>query len=166
MVKHMNEAFVEWIVARKTKPTDIVIKGVSIGVTVVLLVIGLMYPLFLILGVAAGALCYFLLPNLDLEYEYLYIDKTLQIDKIMSKQKRRKVVEYDMNKMEIFAGEKAYQLDEFKNRQMKTFDFSSGEENANRYILIINEGETKRIILEPNEEMVKMIKGQFPRKVF
>ena len=71
-----------------------------------------------------------------------------------------------MNKMEIFAGEKAYQLDEFKNRQMKTFDFSSGEENANRYILIINEGETKRIILEPNEEMVKMIKGQFPRKVF
>lgn len=166
MGKAMNDTYVEWIVARKSKPTDILIKGVSIGATVVLLVIGLMSLPFLVAGVIAGVLCYLFLPNLDLEYEYLYIDKTIQIDKIMSKQKRKRVAEYELDKMEIFAQEKAYQLDEYKNRKMTVRDYSSGDESHSRYIMILNDGETKKLILEPNEEMVKSIKNMYPRKVF
>lgn len=163
----MNDSYVEWLVAKKSKPTDILIKGVAIGLTAVLFLIGLVAFPFFLAGIAGAVLCYLFLPYLSLEYEYLYVSKELQIDKIMSKTKRKKAAEYSLDKMEIFAREGSFQLDEFKNRQMTTKDYTSGEKDAVRYIMVINDGnECKRICLEPNEEMVNAIKNQFPRKVF
>lgn len=163
----MNDSYVECLVAKKAKPTDIIIKGLAIGVTAFLLLVGLVVFPVLLAGIAAAVLCYFFLPNLSLEYEYLYVSKELQVDKIMSKTKRKTIANYTLDKMEIFAKEGAYQLDEFKNRQMKTIDFSSGNKDAVRYVMIINDDkESCRIYLEPNEAMVTAIKNQFPRKVF
>ena len=101
----MNDSYVEWMIARKTKPTDILIKGVAIGLTAVLFLLGLViFPLFVV-AIVAAVLCYFFLPNLSIEYEYLYVSKELQVDKIMSKTKRKTVANYTLDKMEIFAKE-------------------------------------------------------------
>ena len=68
--------------------------------------------------------------------------------------------------MEILAPVKSYHLDDYKNRQVKTFDYSCGVEKKpeTRYCMYYN-GE-KKLILEPNEAMVKAIKNIAPRKVF
>ncbi|NBH83958.1 hypothetical protein D7X88_13595 [bacterium C-53] len=163
----MNDSYVEWMIARKTKPTDILIKGVAIGLTAVLFLLGLViFPLFVV-AIVAAVLCYFFLPNLSIEYEYLYVSKELQVDKIMSKTKRKTVANYTLDKMEIFAKEGVYQLDEFKNRQMTTKDFTSGDKDAVRYVMIINDGkESARVYLEPNDAIITAIRNQFPRKVF
>ncbi len=163
----MNDSYVEWMIARKTKPTDILIKGVAIGLTAVLFLLGLViFPLFVV-AIVAAVLCYFFLPNLSIEYEYLYVSKELQVDKIMSKTKRKTVANYTLDKMEIFAKEGVYQLDEFKNRQMTTKDFTSGDRDAVRYVMIINDGkESARVYLEPNDALITAIRNQFPRKVF
>jgi hypothetical protein len=161
----MNDSFVEYIVARKAKPTDSLIKGGSILITVVLILVGLMIPFVLIAGIIGGVLCYFLLPNLNVEYEYLYMNKELQIDKICSKQKRTTIANYELDKMEIFAPVGAYQLDGYKNRKMSVKDYSSGDLKAKRYQMIINENETSCIYLEPNDVMIHHMKNQFPRKV-
>lgn len=165
----MNDSYVEWMVARKTKPTDILIKGVSIGLTAVLLLLGLGFFIFpcLIAGIVAAVLCYFFLPNLSVEYEYLYVSKELQVDKIMSRTRRKTVANYTLEKMEIFAREGVYQLDEFKNRQMATKDFTSGNKDAVRYVMVINDGnESARVYLEPNDALINAVRNQFPRKVF
>ena len=154
----MNDSYVEWMIARKTKPTDILIKGVAIGLTAVLFLLGLViFPLFVV-AIVAAVLCYFFLPNLSIEYEYLYVSKELQVDKIMSKTKRKTVANYTLDKMEIFAKEGVYQLDEFKNRQMTTKDFTSGDKDAGK--------ESARVYLEPNDAIITAIRNQFPRKVF
>ena len=55
----------------------------------------------------------------DLEYEYLYLDKELSVDKIMAKSKRKRVGTYSLDRMEVFAPVYSYHLDNFKNRQVK-----------------------------------------------
>ena len=164
----MEDLYVECLVARKPKPTDALIRGAVIGLTVLMGLAGiLLYPVFL-LGALAGGLCiYFLLPNLSVEYEYLYISKTIQVDKILSRQKRKKVVEYDLEQMEIFAQKGAWQLDEYKNRKMTERDYSSKTEGADLWIMVVRNGQgMERAVLEPNEAMIKAVAGAFPRKTF
>ena len=73
---------------------------------------------------------------------------------------------FDLGRMEILAPIKSWHMDEFKNRQLKDVDYSSGVEEKpdKRYCMIYN-GE-KRVIFEPNAEMVAAIKSIAPRKVF
>ena len=46
---------------------------------------------FLIIAVVAGVGAYFVNLNANLEYEYLYVDKQLTVDKIMARTRRKKV---------------------------------------------------------------------------
>ena len=164
----MEDFYVECLVARKQRPTDALIRGVVIGLTVLMGLAGLLlYPVFL-LGTLAGLACiYFFLPYLSVEYEYLYISKTIQIDKILSKEKRKKVAEYDLEQMEIFAEEGAWQLDGYKNRKMTERDFSSGMAEASRWIMVAHNGnEAEKVVLEPNDAMIKAVYGAFPSKTF
>lgn len=121
---------------------------------------------FLIIAVVAGVGAYFVSLNANLEYEYLYVDKQLTVDKIMARTRRKKVETFDLERMEILAPIKSWHLDDYKNRQLKVVDYSSGVEQQPdiRYSMIYN-GE-KRVIFEPNAEMVAAIKSIAPRKVF
>ena len=82
----MNDSYSELLVKKKQTAKDLIIKFLLIGLIAATAVLGLMGIIFawiatLILGVVA----YFVLPNLDLEYEYVYVNGELDIDKIMSK---------------------------------------------------------------------------------
>ena len=163
----MDDLYVECLVAKKSRPTDILIKGVVIGLTVFFFILGLMVPVFLIAGVIGGVVIWLFLPNLSLEFEYLYVSKTLEIDKIMSKSKRKKAVEYDLEKMEIFAQTGAYQLDNYKNLQTVEKNYTSRENDRDVWIMIVHSGnEVHRVLLEPDEELITAIKNQYPRKTF
>ena len=100
------------------------------------------------------------------EYEYLYLDKELSVDKIMAKSKRKRVGTYSLDRMEVFAPVYSYHLDNFKNRQVKEKDYSIGEvlQPDGRYAMYYEGGE--KILLSPNEELVKVLKNMAPRKVF
>lgn len=120
----------------------------------------------LVIAAVCGVGAYFVNLNAEIEYEYLYLDKELTIDKIMAKSKRKRVGVFEVERMEILAPFKSYQLDSYKNRQVKTLDYSIGEEEQpdKRYVMFYN-GE-KKIILSPNESLIKAIKTIAPRKVF
>lgn len=79
----------------------------------------------------------------DLEYEYLYLDKELSVDKIMAKSKRKRVGTYSLDRMEVFAPVYSYHLDNFKNRQVKEKDYSIGEvlQPDGRYAMYYEGGE-------------------------
>ena len=123
-------------------------------------------PVIWIAAIICGVGAYFVNMNAEVEYEYLYLDKELTIDKVMNRSKRKRVGVYELTRMEILAPMKSYHLDDYRNRTVKTEDYSSGEEKQpeTRYLMYYN-GE-KKLILEPNEEMVKVMKNVAPRKVF
>lgn len=162
----MNESYEEWIVARKGKGTDVWIKGAAYGITAVLFFLGLSRTPLFILAIAAAVACYFYLPNLELEYEYLYMNKELQIDKIMSKKKRQKVAEFSLDKMELLAKEESIQLESYKGRNLRKKDFSSGNKEAKRYVMIVGGEQMLWVYLEPSDSMLSSMKSAFPRQVF
>ena len=163
----MEDLYVECLVARRPGAADTLIRGACYGVSALLLLLGIVNPFFFIGFVIMLHVDIFALPRLSVEYEYLYVTKTLQIDSIFSKEKRKKNVEYDLERMEIFAAEGAWQLDEYKNMQTVNRDFTSGEEGIKAWIMIVHNGQAaERVRLEPDEEMIKAIRSVYPRKVF
>lgn len=161
------ETYVECMVKKKASGLMSALKVLLIGITVITGLLGFMgLIVFLIVAVVAGVGAYFVSLNANLEYEYLYVDKQLTVDKIMARTRRKKVETFDLERMEILAPIKSWHLDDYRNRQLKDVDYSSGVEQQPdiRYSMIYN-GE-KRVIFEPNAEMVAAIKSIAPRKVF
>ena len=163
----MSETYVECLVARKPSLVLTFLKFFLIMMAVVMLLLGLTgYVVPLILGIAAGVGAYFATMNANIEYEYLYVDKEVSIDKVLAKSRRKKAGTYSVEQMEILAPLNSHRLDSYKNRDAKTVDFSSGiaAQPERRYMMVCNGG--TRVILEPNEALIKAIQTVAPRKVF
>ncbi|MCR5355870.1 MAG: DUF6106 family protein [Lachnospiraceae bacterium] len=163
----MNESYVECMVARKSSPLLGVLKYIIYLLTGVSLVAAVSWNLFFFVPlIIFGLLAYFAVPNFDLEYEYLYIDREITIDKIMSKQKRKKVRTIDLSKMEFICPINSHQLDPYKARKVKVSDYSSREPDSKVWVLVFKDQSSEELIgLEPNEELLKVIKNLYPRKV-
>lgn len=160
----VSETYVECLVARKSTFTMRFLKTLLIMLTVCFVLIGMVFVPGFLIAIATGVGAYFAYMNADLEYEYLYVDKEISIDKVMAKSRRKRVAAYDIQRMEILAPVKSYHLDAFKNREMKTVDYSSRTDENKKYMMVY-EGNL-RILLEPSAEMVKAIQAVAPRKVF
>lgn len=161
----MSETYVECLVARKSSFSLRLLKTLLIMFTVCFFVIGFAIPAALIVAIVLGVASYFAYMNADIEYEYLYLDKEISIDKVLAKSRRKKAAVYSIEKMEVLAPMKSYHLDAFRNRELKTVDYSSGEADDKNKYMMVYEGNVK-VILEPNAEMVKAIQSVAPRKVF
>mgnify|MGYP006928122122 CR=1 FL=1 len=162
----MNESYVECLVAKKPSGGLAVLKIVLIVVTVIGFIGGMVLLPLLIVAVAAGVGAYFASMHANMEYEYLYVDREISVDKIFNKTRRKRAEKFEVDRMEIFAPINSWHMDDYKNRQFKTTDYSSGVAGQpdRRYVMIYN-GE-KKVIFEPSEAMVKAIQSVAPRKVF
>lgn len=162
----MNETYVEWLVKKKTPSYMAFLKILTIMLAVCFIVVGFVFLPALLIGLIFGVAAYFIYMNADLEYEYLYVDKELTVDKVMAKSKRKRVAAFELDKMEIVAPVRSWHLDNYKNRNDKTVDYSSGEEKQpDRRYVFYYDGQQK-VIFEPNEDMIKAMQMVAPRKVF
>ena len=163
----MNDTYVEVMVARKKNPFLGAARIILYALALICFLMSLKSGLFLIGTAVFAALAYFFLPTLDIEYEYLYIDKEISIDKIMSKEKRKHVYTVDLNKMDVIAPANSHELDSHKARGAKVHDYTSGKEDAKVYSIVYAAGDEGTVLvnIEPNEEMLRAIKNVFPRKV-
>ena len=153
----MSDSYVECLVKAKQPTWAKILKVLLIALTVLSCLVMFVFIIFLPVALAAGVGAYFLNMYTDLEYEYLYLDKELSVDKIMAKSKRKRVGTYSLDRMEVFAPVYSYHLDNFKNRQVKEKDYSIGEvlQPDGRYAMYYEGGE--KILLSPNEELVKVL---------
>lgn len=166
----MSDLYTEVIVKKKTTAADIVKKSLLIAATVLCVLAALFTTLGLIAlaGVLAFAvLDYFLLPTFNVEYEYLYVNGELDVDKIMSKQKRKRVYRMDVKELELLAPSNSHELDYYNNKNdIKTYDFSSKEEGAKTYTMIVKgEKSLEKVIFEPNDIILMDMKRVAPREV-
>lgn len=166
----MSDTYVECLVKAKTSGLAKFGKVVLITLTVIfVLAVFLLPPLMMFAFIGAlitGVGAYFLNLFTDLEYEYLYLDKELVVDKVMAKSKRKRVATYQLDRIEILAPVKSYHLDNYKNRNAKQKDYSIGEvlQPDRRYAMYYEGGE--KILLSPSEELIKVMKNVAPRKVY
>ena len=165
----MSDLYSELLVKKEQTGKDKAVKFGLIGLTVLLILGGLvMWPL-LIAGIVLGFVSYyFIIPKTDLEFEYLFVNGELDVDMIMSKAKRKRVKSIQLSDADIMAPLKSHRMDYYNaNQKMKVLDYSSGIEDHKRYALITKDGgETCKIILEPDEHLAETMKNSAPSKVF
>ena len=162
----MSDTYVECLVKAKQSFVSKFFTMLLVVLTVIFGLIMLVFVPAMLLALVTGVGAYFLNLYTNIEYEYLYLDKEITVDKVLAKSKRKRVATYSIDRMEIFAPIKSYHLDNYKNRKVKEKDFSIGEELQpdKRYVMYY-EG-NQRIILSPSEELIQAMKYVAPRKVF
>ncbi len=164
----MSDLYTEEIVKKEKTAKDTLIKVLLIAGTIVsvasLMVFGW---LSIVLIIAFAVADYFVMPTLSLEYEYLYVNGEIDIDKIMSKQKRKRVFSGDMASLELLAPSQSHELDHYRTRNdIKKYDFSSGKKDARTYTMILKKEQTmEMVVFEPSEVMLKDMKRIAPREV-
>lgn len=159
----MNDAYVECLVKQVPPQYAPILKIGLILLCAMSLVAAFLYPLGIILLLASVFLTYLIFQNMDLEYEYLYIDGQLTIDRIMGKSKRKTVWDGDMDKVNLVA---PYNQHQHNNSGNKSIDCSSRRTEVKRYTLtVLGSQGTTQIIFEPNEEMLQSMRHRYPMKV-
>lgn len=164
----MSDLYTELIVKRKTPVSDQVKKVLLIVATVLIAFVGLFVtPFGLIALIAIGVADYFLIPRFDLEFEYLYVNGELDVDRIMSKTKRKRARSLDLEKMVLMAPVNSHELDYYNhNNSIKLVDFSSGEPDHKIFALIMQSDKgLEKILFEPNDVMLNDIRRIAPSKV-
>lgn len=163
----MNDSYKELIIKREMGAKEIALRAVCVIPTALFALLSLVIGLLpLILAVVFGVLTYFVWMNTDVEFEYLYLDKELSIDKIMAKSRRKKVATLEVERMEILAPEKSHELDSYRNRDYKKADYSAGRDLPDKKQYILYYDGNQKIYMNLTEDFAKAIKTIAPRKVF
>lgn len=163
----MSETYVECLVQRKTSVMGNICKWILSVLAALCILYGLIASIvLLIIGIALAVGAYFINRFINVEFEYLYLDKEITIDKILDRSKRKRVAKFDIDGIEIIAPINSHELDSYRNRTAKEKDFSVGasETPDTRYVMYYK-GEEK-VIFNPSEELLKAVKTIAPRKVF
>lgn len=160
----MNDVYTEQLVKKRTDMKDTFMKALLVALTIVSVLVLFMFPFGIIFPVIMIVLDVFMFRRMDVEYEYLYVNGDLDIDKIMHKEKRKRLFSANVNDMELLAPSESPELNAHKNA--KVLDFTTKTPGAKTYeMVIVSGGEKKRIIFEPNETIVEGIWMLAPRKV-
>ena len=133
--------------------------------TVISFFIAFLLPLLILVPILFIVADVFLFRRMDVEYEYIYINGDLDIDKVMHKERRKHMLSVNVKDVEMLAPEGAFQLQSYKaGRSMIT---RSGIPSApNRYVLVFTRsGETFKVLFEPNSDLVEGFFLMAPRKV-
>lgn len=160
----MDDFYTEQLIKKQTDAKDILKKVGLIALTVLSVLLVFVIPVGIILPVVMIVIDVLMFRNLNVEYEYVFVNGDLDIDKIMNKARRKRMFSVDADQMELLAPAGAVELMQYK--KIKTYDYTSGKENAEIYVLIAsNKGEKCKILFEPNETIVEGFFVKAPRKV-
>ena len=154
----MDDFYTEQLIKKQADSKDTLKKVGLIALTVVSVLLVFVIPVGIILPVVL------MFRNLNVEYEYVFVNGDLDIDKIMNKARRKRMFSVDADQMELLAPVGAVELMQYK--KIKTYDYTSGKKDAKIYALIAsNKGEVCKVLFEPNETIVEGFFVKAPRKV-
>lgn len=163
----MAEAYRELLILQKENIRDKVL-GITMVVLAAVSAIGAFFSLFSLIGIPVfGILSYILyFRKMTVEYEYVYMDKELRIDRIYNQSKRKRVDTLDLNKMEILAKADSDLLDSYSNRSVDISDYSTDSEDTQELATYEMYYDGKRkLILSLDRQMIDMMKTTLSYKM-
>jgi len=160
----MNEFYTEQLIKQKTTSITLIKKMAAVSLSVLMFLVTIKisiaaFPLFL----ATLALTIFLWRRFNLEFEYLYYNGDLDIDKIMGMQKRKRVFSANVKTIEVLAPSGSFELQQYQN--LKRYDCSTNSGNKTYEMVIPHKGQKVRVMFEPNEKILHELRMWEPRKI-
>ncbi len=163
----MSDSYVECLVTQKAPAWKVFLKFLLLMLAVVFFVLSFGAGVFpLIIAAVCGVAGYFMVMETSVEYEYLYVDREISIDKITGKSRRKNIGKFDTERLEILAPVGSYHLDGYRSRNLSQKDYSIGyETQPDRRYMMVYDGKVK-VLLSPSPEFLAAVKSVAPRKVF
>ncbi len=168
----MYNARVVQQVRRKEKAMTGALKKVILLLAVLFVVMGITISQgFMLSGFLAAGL-YFIYDALSRkEYEYVLEEGRLQISVIFGRRYRKEVHVLDLKDMEVVAPSRHDKVAKYLKRggteRLPKYDYTSYEENVPYYTMIVMEDRQKiKILMDLNEEMLECMKRMYPDRVF
>ncbi len=162
----MEDIFIEQLVQKKRNQNDqIKTYFVYVLVAVISFFAFLISPIMLPIAILAGFfVAYTYGSSKNVEFEYSFTNTELDIDIIYNKQKRKRIFTCDLNECtSIFKSDNESESAKYNN--IKSKDFSSGNEYLNTYTIIIsNSDKSEKIIIEPDDRLIKALQLKSGRK--
>lgn len=160
----MDTFFEQLVVIKKTGKTWCAYFGIALA-SIIVMTAGYLFLRTLFIAIAALVLycAYKLYSMLSVEYEYIITNSTMDIDKIIAKSSRKRVMSFELTAVErIEKYRRSLPQDVIKNA---LFACNGTEENA--YVLVIRpEGKGKQsVVVAPDERMVEAMKKFLPKYV-
>lgn len=102
------------------------------------------------------------------EYEYSLVADELTVDKIMSKNLRRRCGVYNIGKAELIAEPTSQAAMRMAGKDLRTYDYSDNVTTEHAFVIYTynSENEMVRIHIQPNERMAEAIASVAKRGVF
>ena len=163
----MRDVYIEWLVAKKPSTGHKVLKTLCLVATIFVAALFFLYfNIFLLLGaILLGVLTYFVHLFIYKEYEYLYVNGELTIDRILQKSSRKRMAVYDLSKVEIIAPLNSHKLDGFQHKQYRQLDYTSGMRTSDSHIFVMYYDGGQKILLEPSKNLIEAMRSHIPHKV-
>lgn len=167
-----NDVFKEQLVARESNSADLLKKmGVVFAGIVIIFALGMIPVIvnfglipFILVAVGWGALI--IIRRFNVEYEYIFTNGELDIDKIFNKSKRKSALSIDVRKFVVMVNRNRSDLNSEIGNINETLDYSTGNLKENSYAAVFEkDGKRVMLLLDPNEVMLDAIKMYIPRKV-
>ena len=163
----MKDVYVEWLVNRRPSKVFKALKALCIVVLVLVAIAFLLtFNVFLMVGVVAmGFATHYANSFTKVEYEYIYVNGDMAVDRILNKSSRKRLIVFDMSKVEIVAPLGSPKLDGFAHKDYKQVDYTSGVRKPGSHIFVMYYGDGQKVLLEPNRELVEAMRDKIPHKV-
>lgn len=167
------DLFLEYIIKRKKGVMENILTLViilSVPSLVYLSLILLATPLApLTLFVIAGIifLAYHLISRMNVEFEYIVTNNELDIDKIIARKTRKRLITIDLRKIDFSApATSSAHANELSKPATNVIYADSGLSENAYFINFEKDGQTYRVFYSPTEKMVDAMKMFAPGKVF
>lgn len=167
------DTYFEQIVAVRKSPMERFIQvGVIVLGALLIIICGLLYAsgllgsfsiLFAVLAVGVGYGIYYISTQLNIEYEYIFTNGDLDVDKIISKRSRKRVLSTQCRFVSEFG---AYHPDSFAGRMFADRITACTVDDHAFYVIFSAEdsGETL-LIFSPNDRLLNAMKKYAPRVI-
>lgn len=167
------DTFMEKLVTkRKGLKDNFITAGIIFG-TMILIMLSLSIKAInqlgigLFLAAGLGYLGYRLITSRNVEFEYIVTNGEIDIDKITSRRKRKRIFSASCKEFDIVSRVKSNSYSQSVQSIKNRIDASSSIDSPDAFFATLNyKGEKTLLIFEPDERMLNNFKFFIPRKIF
>ena len=134
----------------------------AVAVCLLLILSGIVGPITPILVIAIGYGAWWLTAKLNIEYEYIVTNGTMDVDKIINKASRQRVSSFELGKVERV---EKYNEHLLQNVKKENVVFACNKNDPNAYLIVASKEDTKvnYIVFTPSEKLQNAIKKSLPK---
>ena len=171
------DTFIEKIVSQRKTPVNRLKSTGIILLAIVVIAVELFFltsllassgggGIAVLVAAATGFGAWWLVTSMNLEFEYIITNMDFDIDRIVARRRRKRVLSVKSKDFEMCARRSGFDYQEYAKGTFKLLDFSSDPRSGDCWFLVAQyKGERVMVLFDPDERMIEAFRRFNPSRV-